>query len=227
MSGASTRRSGSRAGALPSPTAWYGVFGNLAAPRRVGSGVFEEPKRQKRAPELGASPPIARPAGPHVTGATAISSVSAVPHTVLDLAAAQADVFEHVIVHCLQLPHAAAEAQLMGDRGNEPRQATRRGRQRCLEERGLALARRVERMVETSYMAASILSARRISAATGCASFARPTPSCTPAPRCARAEPSRSATTSTRSPGRRCSLRSGSRAQSRRRSCASWTTSAT
>jgi hypothetical protein len=38
----------------------------------------------------------------------------------LDLAAAQADVFEPVIIHRRKLPHVAAGAQLIGDCGDEP-----------------------------------------------------------------------------------------------------------
>jgi cytochrome oxidase Cu insertion factor (SCO1/SenC/PrrC family) len=76
-------------------------------------------------------------------GEVAISCVSAAPHTVFDLAAAQADVSEHGIVHCRKLPHVAADAQLMGDRDDEPRQAARGGRQPFVEERRLVLARKV------------------------------------------------------------------------------------
>ena len=77
------------------------------------------------------------------TAKPAISSVSAVPHGRLDLAAAQADVLEHVIVHRRKLPHVAADAQLNGDRGDQPRQAAGgRGRQ-SVEDRRLATSRGV------------------------------------------------------------------------------------
>ena len=59
---------------------------------------------------------------PGISNGTAkpiISFVSTVPHAVLDLAAAHADVFEPVIVHRRKLPHVAADAQLIGDRGEE------------------------------------------------------------------------------------------------------------
>src|SRR5262249_19576494 len=54
------------------------------------------------------------------------SFMTAVPHAVFDLAAAQADIFEHAIVHCSNLPHVAAGAQFSGNRGDQPRRASRR-----------------------------------------------------------------------------------------------------
>jgi hypothetical protein len=48
-----------------------------------------------------------------------ISFISAVPHATLDLVAAHADVFEPVIVHRRKLPHVAADAQVIRDRGYE------------------------------------------------------------------------------------------------------------
>jgi len=45
-------------------------------------------------------------------------SMSAVPHVVLDLAAAQAEVFEHAIVRCRKLSYVATDAQFIGNRGD-------------------------------------------------------------------------------------------------------------
>jgi hypothetical protein len=66
--------------------------------------------------------------------------MSAVPHVVLDLAAAQADVFEHAIVHCRKSPYAATDAQIIGNRGDQPRQVAPR-RQTEVKDRPLALSR--------------------------------------------------------------------------------------
>jgi hypothetical protein len=63
---------------------------------------------------------------------------TAVPHAVLDLAAAQADVLEHLIVHRRKLPHVAADAQLIRDRRDQHDR-----RQTGVEDRRLALPRSV------------------------------------------------------------------------------------
>ena len=68
--------------------------------------------------------------------------MSAVPHPVLDLAPAQADVFEHAIVHFRKPPHVAMDAQFMDNRGDQPRQVVRR-RQTEVKDRPLALPRGV------------------------------------------------------------------------------------
>ena len=68
------------------------------------------------------------------------SSMTAVPHAVLDLAAAQADVFEHAIVHRRKLPRVATDAQFIANRGDQPRQVARR-RQTEIKDRPLALSR--------------------------------------------------------------------------------------
>jgi hypothetical protein len=76
-------------------------------------------------------------------GEAAILSVLAVPYAVLDLAAAQADVLEHVIVHHRKLPQVAADAKLIGDRGDQPRQAVGESRPKSVEHRRLAMSRGV------------------------------------------------------------------------------------
>ena len=54
--------------------------------------------------------------------------MSAVPHVVLDLAAAQAEVFEHAIVRCRKLSYVATDAQFIANRADQPRQVAH-GRQ--------------------------------------------------------------------------------------------------
>jgi hypothetical protein len=48
-------------------------------------------------------------------------SVAAVAHGSADVRAREADIVQHAIVHGPQLPHVAADAQLVGNRGSDPR----------------------------------------------------------------------------------------------------------
>jgi hypothetical protein len=67
-------------------------------------------------------------------------SMAAEADAVLDLAAAQADVFEEAVVHCRKLPQVATDAQFIGNCGDQPRQVARR-RQTEIKDRPLALSR--------------------------------------------------------------------------------------
>ena len=75
--------------------------------------------------------------------------MTAVAHAVLDLAAAQADVFEQAVVHSRKLPHVATDAQFIGNCGDQPRQVARRSQTEVKD-----LSRGQERALE-SHMAAS------------------------------------------------------------------------
>jgi hypothetical protein len=80
------------------------------------------------------------------------SFMSVVPHAVLNLGAAQAEVFEHAIVHCRKPPYVATDAQFIGNRGDQPRQLVRR---RQIEVKDRPWSRGRERATEVSHMADS------------------------------------------------------------------------